>query len=139
MILISRIFKKFLKLFSKVSRSKPESEAQEHIGGIFVELTPEFEFDIACLLPSLDKFNDQQLLEVAEKYAELLLLLNKGFLKKQIFTMLNNYVSNNDDIKSKLLVDNIVAFYDILNNELNNTIKANANKPIVKPTSVFQN
>lgn len=131
---IYQIYKKLLNLLFNRSPVIENIKDNDHIGGINFNMTKDFDIDIACSIPDLEHSNSDDIIKLSEKYAELILFLNRGIFKKQILQILKNY--NTDNIKSKLFIDNIIYFYPILNDELNKAIKSN--KPLIKPSSVFK-
>jgi hypothetical protein len=135
---IYQIYKKLLNLLFKSEPIKQIESDQivydKDLGTISFSITSNSDIDISCTIPDLENSNSDDIIKLSEKYAELLLLLNRGLFKKQILKILKQHDTEN--IKSKLFIDNIIYFYPLLNEELNKAVKAN--RPLVRPSSVFK-
>jgi hypothetical protein len=92
--------------------------------------------DIYCMLPDLNDVTDDTILIIAEKYAKLLLSVNKGLFKSDINKILKKRRTKSPNMVEQLLIDNITIFYRLLEDELN-TLKAN-HEPVIRPSQVFK-
>ena len=140
MNLIYQIFQRLYSVLDKRPKSSPDSTSDntKYISGIVFKITENLELDIGCVLPDLHDYSTDEISDLAEKYAELLIMINSGIFKNQIFDMLNNKISKiecND--KDRLFINNVLSFDKILNQELNKVLKNN--RPLIRPTSVFKN
>ena len=142
MNLIYQILQKFYNVFT----SKPEvknitnniSKDTTYVSGITFQITDELELDIGCILPDLENYSTDQISDLSEKYAELLMMINGVIFRNQIFDMLKNKMeSSEDDTKKQLFINNIISFDKIFTHELNKALKNN--RPLIRPTSVFKN
>lgn len=95
------------------------------------------EIDIEFLYPDSSSMSVEDISKTAESCANLIVCINSGLLKKQITKLLIDHKKhhmNND--KTTLLLDNILFFQKILNEELANIKKTNG--PLIKPSTVFR-
>ena len=142
MNLIYQILQKFYSVFANKSvlkdSTKDISKNTTYVSGITFQITDDLELDIGCILPDLENYSIDQISDLSEKYAELLMMINGGIFRNQIFDMLKNRTkSSDDDTKKQLFINNVLSFDKILTHELNKALKNN--KPLIRPTSVFKN
>jgi hypothetical protein len=140
MNLIYQIFQRFYNVLDKRSKPSPDSisDNTKYVSGIIFKITENLELDIGCVLPDLHDYSTDEISDLAEKYAELLIMINGGIFKNQIFDMLNTKIESIDcKDKDRLFINNVLSFDRILNQELNKVIKNN--RPLIRPTSVFKN
>jgi hypothetical protein len=139
MNVIYQIYKKLLDLWIKPKSQKDLSKNDEYSYGICIRVTKDKNIDIICELPNYKNFDNDQLTEVSEKYAEVLLFMNKGVFKNQIFEILVNHAKNNTNSKLTLLIDNILSFYDLIDTEYKKIKKERkSSTPLIRPMSVFK-
>jgi hypothetical protein len=149
MKIIYQIYKKFLSHLLKKDKNLDNTKSinseienvnlSKYYTGISLRLTQDNNIDIFCELPNdLESLDKDQLIYVAEKYAEILLLINNGCFKEQIFEILTNHAKSKDSIKLALFVDNILSFYELLNAEFLKIKNQKNNKPLIRPISVFK-
>lgn len=103
---------------------------------ITISLKPDYDIDVNMSCPNLENYNDHTIVDLAEKYAKLLLYMNSSVLKLKLRNFLNDS-SKSENIKTKLFFDNIISFHDIMLQEIR-TIKKQ-DYPLIRPTSVFNN
>ena len=99
------MFEKFLTLF-KSKKHTEQSPDNEHIASLFFGIlsTDKDSLDIKCLLPNVNSKNIEEITEIAEKYAQLLVLLNKEQLNKNIYKILeSNKLNHKDNFKVIML------------------------------------
>lgn len=136
---IYQIYKKFLDLFRKTNNKTQQTKSDIDLTcGIFIKVSNNEDIDISCIIPSLDNCTNKALIQSAEKYAELLVLLNSGLLKTHIFAGLEKHIENTTKIENKLYIDNIIYFYEIFEKHINNNKENHINKPLIKPSLVFR-
>lgn len=116
--------------------SSNELDPIYNYGSLSFILDEQDNVDIYCLLPDLSNLSDEDILDVAEKYAKLLLSVNKGLFKSEIYKILKNRKNKSTNPLEQLLIENISIFYRLLEEEFKN-IKANQD-PIIRPTQVFK-
>lgn len=103
--------------------------------GLTLKLLPDHEIDIQLVYPTLDNYNIDSIPEAAEKYAQLLLYINSSTLRYKLIDLLENHSKKETKIKDKLFFDNVVAFHDIMRQQI---LQNRHNKgPLIRPTSVF--
>jgi hypothetical protein len=146
-----QIYEKFLTLFSFSFNTKKRSEKsnlndvsnQDHSASLFFGLLdsdPDI-VDIKCLLPNVDDKNTSEITSIAEKYAQLLVLLNSETFNKNIHEILDMHKTNNsENFKTIMLVDSIISFWDILYNLQTKQMytKYKAYQPLIKPSEAFR-
>ena len=135
------ILEKFSAYFrSKSNLNSPKdslNKNNEYIGGICFQLTKNFDIDIIGFIPESKNLDAEELVYVAEKYAQLILAINKGYLKNKIMQILENRSNQTEEPNEQLLINNILVFYDVLKKELANKI-VNSNSPLIRPLSAFK-
>jgi hypothetical protein len=140
MHIISLLYKKFSILF-RSSENKKEVQKTSYIGAITFKLLPTYNIDIVCDIPDVKNLGSAEISILAERYAEFLLLINKGFFKKQIFELLDKTYRTKDSEENNqyLFIDNVITFTDILNSEYKKIKKDNSLLPLIRPSQVFRN
>ena len=138
MNLIQKIYLKFLGYFRK-KRKPHENKIQirQYIASLNFKLVDYKNLDIICELPDISQLSPDDIINLAENYADLLVRINNGYLKNDIINILKNHPSK-QDTESQLLADNILIFCDILQNEYDKQAFDVTNKPVVKPSAVFK-
>ena len=71
----------------------------------------------------------------AESFAELLIYIGTPSFTNKLISILDNRAETTLNATEKLLIDNILVYYDILQKEL--TSIKNTNGPIIRPSNVF--
>lgn len=104
--------------------------------GISFQLDDKDDINITMLMPEDDQLSLDNMTDIAEKYAQLLLAINKGLLTNQILQILNNRSKTSNEIDEKLFIDNVISFYDTLKKEFSKL--QNHSSPLIKPMSVFR-
>jgi len=140
MNLIYRIYQKLFSVFNNQKLVDQNTEEPKYLGGIFFKITEDLEIDIGCVLPDVQGLSTDDISNISEKYAELLIMINSGIFRSQMFDMIKNktkLIEEEDDIKERLFIDNLLSFDKILTHELNKATKNN--KPLIRPVSVFKN
>jgi len=142
MNLIYQIYQKLFGVFhnkKNVEQTDQITEEPKYLGGIFFKITEDLEIDIGCVLPDTQGLSTDEISNISEKYAELLIMINSGIFRSQIFDMIKNKTKliEEDNIAERLFIDNLLSFDKILTHELNRVIKNN--KPLIRPVSVFKN
>jgi hypothetical protein len=129
-------------LFSSKIEDKPKSieepniYEEEYLCGISFKLTKNFDVDILGFIPETDKLSPDEISDIAEKYAQLLLSINKGFLKSKVLSILNNKANASSEPNEQLFLNNVVVYYDLLKDEISKL--QNSNAPLIRPISVFR-
>lgn len=135
---IYQTYKKLLDLFYKNKTDSNNKNHNNYIFGISLRLNKDGHIDILCELPETEKLNNENIINISEKYAEVLLYMNKGLFKHQIISILNNHKHIYNHIPNSILfIDNVLSFYKLLEIEFNK-IKKQKTNPLVRPISVFK-
>jgi hypothetical protein len=114
-----------------------ESINNKYIGEIHFQLTPNDEVDISFIHKDIQNFSVEEISDLAEKLANLVVLINAGLLKKQLIETIKHYKKQNmNNDKNTLLLDNVLFFNNLLQEELKNVKKEIG--PLVKPSYVFK-
>jgi hypothetical protein len=129
------LFKRF---FPNSKIDKPTTSIEdEYVSGICFNLTKQSDVDIIALLPDMEKIDDNDIGDLAEKYAQLILAINHGLLKNKLLEILSYKAESSSNYKEQLFIDNVITFYDIFKLELNK-LQYNNQSPLIKPSSVFK-
>jgi len=108
------------------------------------KLSVEFSFNLEAkevfvnlLLPEDDDISLSNITKLSEKYAELLVGIDYGLFKDQIFSNLQKIKNNSDEPNTILFIDSVISFYSILKKDLlNKTIYYD--RPIIPPSMAFK-
>jgi hypothetical protein len=139
MINIYQTYKKLLSFF-KPSSEKPVKENQFNIGNLLFKFTDSLDVNITCEIPSVETLSLEEIGELSEKYAELIVYVNNGLFKEEILKILKNNAKKTDDPKEILYINNVITFCDIIHNELIKVkSKLKGDQPLIRPSSVFKN
>jgi hypothetical protein len=101
------------------------------------KLTKNEEVDIEFTHIDINDLTPEKILSIAEKCANLIVLVNNGLLKKQFLSTIKKYQKNNtNNSQTTLFIDNILFFNNLLQQELK--IIKKENEPIIRPSNVFK-
>ena len=136
------LWNKLFDLKQKEVNSKPIEEPLLNTGIISFALDSKDGILIHSLLPkiSTDNANPDTIVSEAERFAEMLLCVNEGLLKKEIIQVLREQYEIEENINQKLLIENILNFWSILYTHYKSEkkIAKNGNKmPLIRPMAVF--
>jgi len=139
MNLIYQIYQKLFSVFNDKKVIDQNTEEPKYLGGMFFKITEDLEIDIGCVLPDVQGLSTDEISNISEKYAELLIMINGGIFRNQMLDMIKNKTNliEEDNIKEQLFINNLLSFDKILTHELNKVTKNN--KPLIRPVSVFKN
>jgi hypothetical protein len=145
MLNLYHIYDKFLTLFrsNKSKNQAKNTSSEEHIATLFFGILDSDKeiVDIKCLLPNVENKNSDEIIYIAEKYAQLLVLINSESFNKNISDILNSHkTKNQENYKQIMLIDNIVSFWDILYNMQNKKYyqKYKSTQPLIRPSEAFK-
>jgi hypothetical protein len=124
------MLKKFLHYFKSLKIKKESLETLS----IVISLKSNYDVDIQLKYPNLDNEHINNIPNIAEKYAELLIYINSNALKYRLLDTIKDKSYRSEDIKEKLFFDNVISFYDLIRQEIK---KANNTGPLISPMSVF--
>ena len=116
---------------------KQNNKEDEQVCSISFSLTEKFDIDIEGVFPEFDKIEIEEIVEISEKYAQLLLSINKGLFSKQILKIFNDHYKKSTNTKEQLFLQNVLIFYSLLQEEISKIY--NNDTPIIRPSSVFNN
>jgi hypothetical protein len=143
---ILHILEKFLiyykSLFASKTEDKPENieefnkDEEEYLCGISFKLTKNFDIDILGFIPETEKLSPDEISDIAEKYAQLLLSINKGFFKSKVLSILDDKANRSSEPNEQLFLNNVVVYYGLLKDEISKL--QNSNTPLIRPVSVFR-
>lgn len=137
----------FTNLFKKKSIENKKIEDNntktKNLTNISFILADNDNVDIICGLPDIKNESPENIAEQAEKFAEVLLCVNEGLFKSEIVNILNEKHKTENDPIQKLLIENILNFWLLLNDhykkEKNKLDKKRSKMPLVRPLLVFSN
>jgi hypothetical protein len=124
------MLRKFLHYFKFLKLKKESLETLS----IIISLKSNYDVDIQLKYPNLNNEDINNIPNIAEKYAELLIYINSNALKYRLLDTIKDKSYRSEDIKEKLFFDNVISFYDIIRQEIK---KANNTGPLISPMSVF--
>ena len=138
---IKYIWQRYLK---KPPTIKTDTKAIDiNAGFLSFTLNKEDGIMIHCLLPKIDVDNlDLDTIAIeAERFAEMLLCINDGLLKKEIINVLQTQYENETNPHQKLMIENVLNFWSILythyKTEKKKSIKQLSKMPLIRPMAVF--
>lgn len=109
----------------------------EHICELTFKLTKNDEIDIEFIHSDISEMSVDEISAIAEKYANLIVLVNNGLLKKEFLATIKNYKKKHiNSSQVTLLLDNILFFNNLLQQELK--IIRKEYEPVIRPSSVFK-
>lgn len=140
MLNIYQIYDKLLTLFKKNNPKQKNKES--YLASLFfgIRNTDKDSVDIECLLPDVSKKDIEEIMNISERYAELLTYINSDKFNKHIYEILQNNKSKNKyDYKYIMLIDNIIHFWDVFYQLENKKQYLNYKKdqPLIKPSQAF--
>lgn len=143
---ILHILEKFLIYYKGLFYTKAQNKVEnieesnkyeeEYLCGISFKLTKNFDIDILGFIPETENLSPDEISDIAEKYAQLLLSINKGFLKSKVLNILEDKSSRSSEPNEQLFLNNVVVYYDILKDEIAKL--QNSQAPLIRPVSVFR-
>lgn len=126
---------------SKKSSSNKKTE-DCYIGSLKLKLTKDGDIDLVCKMPDINNKSADEMVILAENYAKFLLYICQGdFIQKDILDFLGHNAEKTRDPEYKLLLDNIMIFWNALNKEYKKRLKIELKDdlPLIRPISVFSN
>jgi len=144
MLIIHQLLEKFLILFKlkkdhhNTSLIKDKSKT---IGSIGFDILDSDEIDILYGIPSdLSGKTPEDIANMAEQFAGLLVSLTSGNLNESIFKSLRYQMSKTSDSNHILFIDNILIFWSVLYKDKlkKRQKKYDQHQPLVRPSEVFR-
>jgi hypothetical protein len=99
-------------------------------------MTNDFQVEIVGFIPETKLLSSNEISNLAEKYAELLVSLNRGFFTDKILNILKTTGEDTTEVNELLFLNNVDTYYKLLNIEISKT--QNSHSPLVRPISVFR-
>lgn len=110
---------------------------ESYVCEISFQLTKDNDIDIGFKHTNVREYSVEEISTLAENCANMIVLLNNGFLKKDLIgTIKHVKKANMNNDKSTLLLDNVLFFHNLLQEELKSIRKENG--PLIRPSSVFK-
>jgi hypothetical protein len=131
-----KFLQRLLDIFYPNYNDDTSTQNKNHKYGISFELDINDNININISLPDQKEIPLDNMVNVAEKYAQLILAINKGLLTHQVLQTLSNRAKNTDNVNEQLFIDNVISLYDSLKKELNKI--QTSSSPLIKPMSVFR-
>lgn len=136
--MIRSIFKWFnTKFFSKKPTIINQEEESDVVGAITFKLYKNKEISIACYIPETKDFSVDQMTQLSEDYAELLMYINEGLLATKIIEFIKDSMVNTELEQDKLFFENVLVFWTMHHVEHTKQKKIKSNQPLIRPSSVF--
>lgn len=143
MLIIRQWLEKFLILFKKSNRPalSVTSVQPKTIGSIGFDAFDNNEIDILYGIPSdLKDKSPEEIANLAEQFASLLVSITSGALNESIFESLRSQMKKTSDHNNILFIDNVLIFWSVLYKD---KIKKKQKKydqyqPLVRPSEVFR-
>lgn len=110
---------------------------ESYVCEISFQLTKDNDIDIGFKHTDVREYSVEEISTLAENCANMIVLLNNGFLKKDLIgTIKHVKKANMNNDKSTLLLDNVLFFHNLLQEELKSIRKESG--PLIRPSSVFK-
>lgn len=110
---------------------------ESYVCEISFQLTKDNDIDISFNHTDVREYSVEEISTLAENCANMIVLLNNGFLKKDLIgTIKHIKKANMNNDKSTLLLDNVLFFHNLLQEELKSIRKESG--PLIRPSSVFK-
>lgn len=110
---------------------------ESYVCEISFQLTKDNDIDISFKHTDVREYSVEEISTLAENCANMIVLLNNGFLKKDLIgTIKHVKKANMNNDKSTLLLDNVLFFHNLLQEELKSIRKESG--PLIRPSSVFK-
>lgn len=110
---------------------------ESYVCEISFQLTKDNDIDIGFKYSDVREYSVEQISTLAENCANMMVLLNNGFLKKDLISTVKHIKkANMNNDKSTLLLDNVLFFNNLLQEELKSIRKENG--PLIRPSAVFK-
>jgi len=141
MHIIYQLYEKLL-IYLKIKTNKKSSltRPDNPIGSINFTISSNNEIDMLCGLPSdLEDKDSDDIVILAEQYANLLLTITTGDLNEPIYKFLKGHIKKTQKINEVLFLDNVILFWSFLHKEKfkKRNKKNDQNQPVIRPSQVF--
>jgi hypothetical protein len=139
MFKIYHLLEKFLIYFNLKNKSLNLSHTKNNIASIDFLLNQE-DIDINFCLPDIKNKSNEEMVIIAENYANFLLTITSGEMNEKICQLFNKQIKSDTDPNLILFIDNIISFWLILYKEKNKKRikKYDQFQPLIRPIEVFK-
>lgn len=120
----------YLSCFSSRAEPVPSDEFS-----IKLSLNKDYSIDIKLNYPSTNDATNEDIVDFAEKYAELLLYINSPIFKQKLIDHVATKQRKATNTDEQLFFNNVLVFYDVLKAEISKL--TNSTGPLIRPSSVF--
>lgn len=107
------------------------------IGSITFKLLKDKNINISCYITETKDFSVNELTELSEDYAELMMCINEGLLATEIIKFIKESIEATEFEQDKLFFENVLAFWSIHYANYIKQKRAKLNQPLIKPSAVF--
>lgn len=137
-LLLEKLFPSSKKVENQnnIAETTEDNNLEKYLCGISFYLTDKYEIDVSGFVPNMEEIDIDDITNISEKYAQLLLSINKGFLKEKILEILTQRAEITENINEQLFINNVIVFYGLLKDELSKL--QNSKYPLIRPTNVFR-
>jgi vacuolar-type H+-ATPase subunit F/Vma7 len=135
--LLKKIFYKNKIIIPRPEDIKNITETESYVCEVSFKLTNENNIDIVFVTKEVKDDIVEDISQLAENAANLIVLINNGLMKKELLRVIKDLkkINMNND-KKTLLLDNILFFHNLLQEEFKSSKKDSG--PLIKPSSVFK-
>lgn len=135
--MIINLIKKFLNNKKINYLDTTIAESIDNICEIRYKILPNQEIEISFIHKDIQQLSTEKISNIAESCSNLIVMINNGLLKKQLVDTIKYLKKYSmDNAKNTLLLDNILFFNNILQEEIKNIKKDSG--PLVRPSNVFK-
>jgi hypothetical protein len=121
----------------KIAPIISKTNAIENICEINYKLLANQEIELSFIHKDIQESSTEKISNIAECCANLIIMINSGLLKKQLIDTIKHLKKNSmDNEKNTLLLDNILFFNNLLQEEIKNIKKDSG--PLIRPSNVFK-
>jgi hypothetical protein len=121
------------KLFHYFNKNQESSNTKNF--SVTISLDQNEKISVDLKYPELQNIKINDIPDIAEMSAELLLYSCSSLCQKKILSDLADKYYDTDNLKNKLFFDNLISFYNIIKTNIKES--SNLNQPLIRPTAVF--
>jgi hypothetical protein len=139
---ILKYYEKLLTLFRRKKSEQYINNQNDILSQLIFSLKSDLKISLEIITGDKNQsIEEDYIVLLGEKIAELILLINSGYFKGAIVPSLIEQKNKNiNDPQHVLLIDNIIIFYNLLSKTINNHNSSNSVNPskFIKPSEVFK-
>lgn len=131
------MLRSLIKFFKK---SKSINDTKPNTSGASFSIGFDDKIDLLLSIPDTSTMSGDDIAHYAEKYAQLLILINHGALKNDLIqTLKNQSINSNISINDQLFFNSTISMYNALLTTIDSAYKnIEENEPLIKPSAVFR-